>query len=144
MNLLSEWAELSISRSLSHASLSRVITYHVLNSLGFDLIIIIQIQAPSSYRILWTRSLILSSHLCLSLSLQLPHHNVIGISRLPICSISCRCQLPIAARLSQWVWTFRVRLMLSSPNACLTIGRVSVALFRDLHKIWCCFFVGSI
>jgi hypothetical protein len=28
-----------------------------------------------------------------------------------------------------------VRLMLSSPNACLIITRVSVALFRDLHKI---------
>jgi hypothetical protein len=30
-----------------------------------------------------------------------------------------------------------VWLMLSSPNACLIIARVSVALFPDLHKIWC-------
>jgi hypothetical protein len=28
-----------------------------------------------------------------------------------------------------WVWTFYVRLMLSSPKACLIIARVSVALF---------------
>jgi hypothetical protein len=33
------------------------------------------------------------------------------------------------------VWTFRVRLILSSPNVYLIIARVSVALFRDLHKI---------
>jgi hypothetical protein len=30
---------------------------------------------------------------------------------------------------SRWVCTFRVRLLLSSPNACLIIARVSVALF---------------
>jgi hypothetical protein len=47
--------------------------------------------------------------------------------------------------LSRRVWTFRVRLMLSSPNACLNITSVFVALFfRDLHKIWCRSFVGSI
>jgi hypothetical protein len=30
---------------------------------------------------------------------------------------------------SQWVWTFRVRLMLSSSNACLIMARVSASLF---------------
>jgi hypothetical protein len=29
----------------------------------------------------------------------------------------------------QWIWTFRVRLMVSSPNTCLIIAGVSVALF---------------
>jgi hypothetical protein len=29
---------------------------------------------------------------------------------------------------SRWFWTFRVQLMLSSPNACLIISRISVAL----------------
>jgi hypothetical protein len=33
------------------------------------------------------------------------------------------------------VWTFRERLMLSSPNAYLIIARVSVGFFRDLHKV---------
>jgi hypothetical protein len=46
---------------------------------------------------------------------------------------------------SHWVWTFCIRLVLYFPNACLIIGRVSVSLFFwDLHKIWCCSFVGSI
>jgi hypothetical protein len=30
---------------------------------------------------------------------------------------------------SRWGWTFRVLLMLSSPNVCLIIARVSIALF---------------
>jgi hypothetical protein len=39
---------------------------------------------------------------------------------------------------SRWVWTFRVQLMLSSPNACLITASVSVTLFQDFHKILCC------
>jgi hypothetical protein len=42
---------------------------------------------------------------------------------------------------SRWVWAFRVRLMLSSPKACLIIARVSVALFsrflQDLMLFLC-------
>jgi hypothetical protein len=30
---------------------------------------------------------------------------------------------------SKWVWTFCVRLMFSSPNACLIIAKFSVAIF---------------
>jgi hypothetical protein len=45
---------------------------------------------------------------------------------------------------SWWVWTFCIWLMLSSPNTCLIIARASIALFRDLHKIWCCSFLRSI
>jgi hypothetical protein len=45
---------------------------------------------------------------------------------------------------SRWVWTFRVRLVLPSPTACLIIPRVSVALFPRfaqncilfLRQIW--------
>jgi hypothetical protein len=41
---------------------------------------------------------------------------------------------------SWWVWTFSVRLMLFSPNACLVIVRVSVAhirrLAQNLMHIW--------
>jgi hypothetical protein len=52
-------------------------------------------------------------------------------------------RLPRSFR-SRRVCAFRVRLMLSFPNACLTTARVSIALFQDLHKLWCCPFVGSI
>jgi hypothetical protein len=38
----------------------------------------------------------------------------------------------------------RVRLELSSPNACLIVARVFVALSRDLYKISCTLAVGSI
>jgi hypothetical protein len=31
-----------------------------------------------------------------------------------------------------------------SMRVCLMIARSSVAIFLDLHKIWCCSFVGSI
>jgi hypothetical protein len=42
---------------------------------------------------------------------------------------------------SRWVLTFCALLMLSLPNACITIFMVSVSLFRDLHKFWFWFFV---
>jgi hypothetical protein len=45
---------------------------------------------------------------------------------------------------SRCVWTFRVRLVLSSANACIITARVSVALSRDSHKIRCSSVVGSI
>jgi hypothetical protein len=35
---------------------------------------------------------------------------------------------------SRWVCTLRVRLMFSSPNACLTTARVSVSLFRRFSQ----------
>jgi hypothetical protein len=45
---------------------------------------------------------------------------------------------------SPLIWTFRVRLILSSPNAYLIIARAPKHFFRNLHKIWCSSFVGSI
>jgi hypothetical protein len=45
---------------------------------------------------------------------------------------------------SRWIWTFGVWLMFYSLNTWLIIIRVSIILFRYLHKIWCCSFVGSI
>jgi hypothetical protein len=45
---------------------------------------------------------------------------------------------------SRWAWPFRVRLMLSSPNARLIIARVSVALFQRFAQTFMMFFVGSI
>jgi hypothetical protein len=36
---------------------------------------------------------------------------------------------------SRLVWTFHVRLMLSSPNACLIIARDSVAIFPRFAQI---------
>jgi hypothetical protein len=46
--------------------------------------------------------------------------------------------------LSQWVWAFSIQLMLSSPNACLIIARVSVSLFPRFAQICFCSFVESI
>jgi hypothetical protein len=43
----------------------------------------------------------------------------------------------------RWSSILHVRLMLSSPNACLIIVRISVAISQDLRKIWCAFAVGS-
>jgi hypothetical protein len=54
------------------------------------------------------------------------------------------CSSPVLPSLSHWVWAFCVWLMFSSPNACLIITRVSVALFQDFHKIWFCSSVGNI
>jgi hypothetical protein len=45
---------------------------------------------------------------------------------------------------SRRIWTFRVLLMLCSPNACLITSKVSAHFFWDLHRIWCCSFVGYI
>jgi hypothetical protein len=39
---------------------------------------------------------------------------------------------------SRWVWIFRVRLMLSSSNACLIIARVSVSLVPRFSQKWWC------
>jgi hypothetical protein len=44
------------------------------------------------------------------------------------------CSSPVSS--FRWLWTFRVRLMLSSSNDCLNNAKVFVSLFRDLHKIW--------
>jgi hypothetical protein len=45
---------------------------------------------------------------------------------------------------SRWVWIFRVWLVLSSPNACLIIGKVSVAIFPRFSQNLMLFFFGSI
>jgi hypothetical protein len=39
------------------------------------------------------------------------------------------CSWPVSPFQSRWVWTSLVRPILSSPNACLIIGRVSIARF---------------
>jgi hypothetical protein len=78
-----------------------------------------------------------------------------GLSGRILCEQSPWCQIndehapDLAPHLSHlfrflWVLTFRVRLMLSLPNACLITARFSVVLFRDLYTIWSCSFVGSI
>jgi hypothetical protein len=45
---------------------------------------------------------------------------------------------------SRRIWFPHVGLMLSSPNTCLNIARVSVALFPRFTQIWYCSFFGSI
>jgi hypothetical protein len=55
--------------------------------------------------------------------------------------LSCLSRVPLnwACQSNTHVW-----LTLFPLNACLVIARVSVTLFWDLHKTWCCSFVGSI
>jgi hypothetical protein len=52
-----------------------------------------------------------------------------NLSRRKWWTCSWLCSSPVSHFLYRWVWTFHVQLMLSSPNACLIIPRLSVPLF---------------
>jgi hypothetical protein len=53
------------------------------------------------------------------------------------CSWLCSSPFSLFFFRSLLVWTFHVRLMISSSNAFWIFVRVPSQFFRDLHKMWC-------